>query len=422
MIINMKEVVEKYLNNAHYEMKENIETLLDTFLSNRSHFLLLKKYQYIKLKNKSFLGIKSRTTLDYIIQNLSTKVSEIKKINSIIKITDEESEIKKIVVNEQTIFLLPVDKAINFYFESSVLITENLTDAKIYIELAKLYLKEKNNKSTDLSITSLGSGGSQIKVQYENTIINEKKQGLCIVDSDKKYPNCKLGNTAKELKNIIKDDSINEVIILENQRELENFIPYDLLEYLSSTTANSFCKLIDKLMIPKEFMIKYYPYIDVKNGICIKEFSDCNWVSFWYEFLKKLDFKNITCKINEKEIIFSSCEEITLYDKNDIKDISEKLCNGYGDKIANEFFHFLKDDKLKFLIKDLEIKKNLIIKDSEKNKKIKEIIKKIEKDIEDYQIRKKTILKDNDDLKLIVKKVIDWGAHLYIPHQKSSIV
>lgn len=422
MIINMEEVVEKYLNDSHYEMKENIETLLDTFLSNRSHFLLLKKSQYIKLKNSSFLGIKSRTTLNYIIDNLSTKVSEIKKINSIIKITDEEFKIKKIVVNERTIFLLPVDKAINFSFESSVLITENLTDAKIYIELAKLYLKEKNNKSADLSITSLGSGGSQIKIQYENTIINEKKQGLCIVDSDKKYPNCKLGNTAKELKEIIKDDFLNEVIILENQRELENFIPYDLLEYLSSTTANSFCKLIDKLKISKEFMKKYYPYIDVKNGICVREFSDSNWISFWDEFLKKLDFKKITCKINEKEIIFSSCEEITLYNKDDIKGISEKLCNGYGDKIANEFFCFLTDDRLKYLKKDLETKKNLIIKDDEKNKKIKQAIKKIEKNIEEYQIRKKTILKDNDDLKLIVKKVIDWGAHLYIPHQKSSIM
>lgn len=301
--------------------------------------------------------------------------------------------------------------------ETSILITENIIDADIYTSLAKLYLKENKYQNINLALSSIGSGGSQINVQYTKSIIQELKQGICIADSDKKYPSCKLGDTAKNLKEVINNEFLNEVIILENQRELENFIPYNLLEYLCSTSANSFCKKIKNSILSDAEIKKFYNFFDVKSGIYVKDFFDPNFLEYWKEFINKIGFSNVECALENQKILISSLDELLSLDKNIIEKLSSKFCEGYGNKISNTFFDFLSEKKLKYLKEELEEKKLLKMDETLKNR----IIIEQEEKIANYISNQKIIFEDNKDLILIVKKIIDWGACLYIPNQTTSV-
>ena len=95
MIIDMQDIIKKYLDNKYDEKTmEKIETILENILSLDYHFLKIdvKDYKKIRDLEKEFLSKISKLKLDNIINTNSTRLDYFDEINAKIMICDEEIE------------------------------------------------------------------------------------------------------------------------------------------------------------------------------------------------------------------------------------------------------------------------------------------------------------------------------------------
>ena len=179
------------------------------------------------------------------------------------------------------IYLNPKD-ALNFEFnEESHLLTENIMDSEFYECVTKTYQK---NKRIDCGVFRtrffpVQGGGATIKDVY----LLECKHGehfcLCILDSDKKWPNCKVyGQTAQEFEKTIgawmKENG--EVIkcdyyVMQNTGEIENLIPLTVLKHFSSLQTSRFMRSYSSIFL----------WLDLKKGIEYKMFYNDEAYKEW---------------------------------------------------------------------------------------------------------------------------------------------
>ena len=143
----------------------------------------------------------------------------------------------------------------------------------------------------------LGGGNTTAQVVSENS----KKSDvpiLVILDSDRKHPSDEIGLTAKKVLGLEVTKNVN--VVLTSSREIENIIPFILLEDLFSNNKGQLVKLnkykkICDLQIDGANPIKY---IDFKKGIKLshatKDRCD-NTNKFWSEVLSGLGYQDINC-------------------------------------------------------------------------------------------------------------------------------
>lgn len=404
MIIDIQEIVEKYTTNSLKEENiELVENVLEIIFSSYYHIpkMLLRTYFKLIEKNKetNFLSKNSRNRLNELYSNATIIFNEINDLPCIVKIIEEDSRgifFEETEYNKKNIttFIVPLKEIERENFERVHFLVENLKDYNIYLKLSEILLEKRKMSFFKLDFYPDNGSGNEIGVQYNSTFINKKNIGICIVDSDKKYPNSDYGNTFQKLDNKIKESQKNKRIIfklleLKNQREMENFIPLELVEYLHKDTFHEKRKFNNIL---SEIEGEYYDYMDLKKGLPLKDFvNDNKFYEFWKEkFRGKM--LNVSSSIGIK---FNNFEEVEEYikekkfnnlKKNEIKSIY--LCEGYGTEISNKFYDFL--DEIESLKKETS---------------------KIEENDEIDVINKlKNKIFENKDLEYILETIILWGV------------
>lgn len=417
MIIDMEKLIEKYLNNE-YDHQTNIKIIkiIDNILNENSHFIKMKPLHYGKLCEKN-LSINSKEILLDMANNYSTKTSVVKKLSSKLIVT--QNEFKK----ENGIFKIPFEQLINYHLSSNHILGENLIDCKIYRELTNLYIKNKNFNGFKLNLEEENGGGSTIGKIYKDLCL-KKKIVISITDSDKKYPSDTYGKTAKGLETIkdnlfknYKNEIFLENIFSLNVRELENLIPLEIFKILFGDDEGTIFNILQDINNFEEF----YKFIDLKNGLKVKDLKNGDFLKEWKYILENINFRNINFNISnppqeklkqldnvlkssKEEKVKTKCLEIL---ENPIKkevryDSLEKLiegldgindscliCSGYNNKILDKFYNFLKNPEK-------------LIKKTKNDKSREEKIKNL-KDSYSYIL-------DNKEIEEISNKILTWGC------------
>ena len=208
--------------------------------------------------------------------------------------------------------------------EGTALVLENQNDDVIYKFIFKSIVHKimKKNYTAYWEIHH-GGGNTTGDVYSRIQEKNNTKMVLCIVDSDKKFPDNGYGETANKVKKANDKENIFSDYHVIDAHEVENLIPlslyYEFMETISSDDSIddniSLLDIYNKMYdTEKDFLQRYFDY---KNGIQCKELN-CSKNKIDPQF--KDDFKNnwlsivnyiapIKLKCNYKECNKPGCEE-----------------------------------------------------------------------------------------------------------------
>ena len=209
------------------------------------------------------------------------------KLNALIaKHDDAEEKVNYVRV-------ISVEQATDYRLnEQSIFLCESTNDCAFYKLLAHRYLHSIRDKirGVSLSLKDENGGGQMTFQQLEKCVKTEHHLTVCITDSDKKHGTSQMyvnepgiGKTAGFLKaaeTALNDDGLSNLFELHclDVHEVENLIPFSLLEELKITDANGRDRGITYLRMlqsKKDDLGDKYPEVllcyDIKKGININD-------------------------------------------------------------------------------------------------------------------------------------------------------
>jgi hypothetical protein len=188
-----------------------------------------------------------------------------------------------------------------FLFSSKIqkctLLGENEEDSFIYKIMAEEYIKTKELSNISIVLKPENGGGNTTSPVFINKIKRDDEICLCILDSDKKFPNdSSLGATANRLKRESKDifNLKYNYYIEERCRELENILPegFYYKKYFPDINKRS---IFNKLDILYEINHDFIYFLDMKDGLkhyTIRTEKD------WNQACKLVDTTKTSCGIS----------------------------------------------------------------------------------------------------------------------------
>lgn len=219
------------------------ESLVDVYPTlNESQCAALETIALSVFNGKNSLFAKKRT-LDWMMnQELSAaaksvclkvknRLSEYSSLRDIVgsKIIIVTSN-KDLSINEHGFWELPLILLERNPVSTCTLLTENLSDADIYLIAAEHYKKHNKINGLITSLTTIGGGGNQIYPAFMRFI--DKKEGFClsITDTDRDYPTAESNDTSKSCKSLADECRWIAAHMDVPARELENILPINIVE------------------------------------------------------------------------------------------------------------------------------------------------------------------------------------------------
>jgi hypothetical protein len=175
------------------------------------------------------------------------------------------------------IYLNPSTNSHAELYEECHLLAENLHDSGFYRIVTKVIQKTMHIDTAvyQTCFFPMQGGGVTIKDVYKLECQLEHHLCLAILDSDKKWPNCKEnGNTASKFEEEIAQMAIPllcDYYIMKMVSEIENMIPIDVLSRFSSPKQKSFLKNHYQVL----------PWCDMKKGLEYKILYDKTAYKEW---------------------------------------------------------------------------------------------------------------------------------------------
>lgn len=223
-------------------------------------------------------------------------------------------------------------------YEECHLLTENLIDGEFFEYLKDRYIKSKGTSWPICYMPQMGGGSTMAKV-YEMEIDRGQHFCISIIDSDKKWPSAKKGDTWRLVRDVDKDCYYGDengsdgcyafnctYYAMEELRELENLIPLEVLQSMPDVKSNQLLSMGLDLS-----------YHDMKNGLLIRTIIEGDYQNYLHSVYGKypdivadIDFYAAYRKAfhaNDKDGYEKACGKV-------------KLSNGLGSKIME---HTLKE-------------------------------------------------------------------------------
>jgi hypothetical protein len=210
----------------------------------------------------------------------------------------------------------------------STILGENDRDAELYILLANQYRLNERLYLFNVSARPRSGGGSGIVRVLNNYLSTEISPCLCVTDSDKLHPGCGKSATVRGCEELAATDSrIIDYLLLE-EREIENFLPIELIERSSPQCAN-FIEAINEV---QDYSAQMWSYLDIKKGIALDwiEKKDNPTQSYWRCFLDH--FRNLreNCAACNSEGKRKECECSSI--------------TGLGEKVLDKCLDYMKEN------------------------------------------------------------------------------
>ncbi|HZH83563.1 MAG TPA: hypothetical protein VFD87_10475 [Phototrophicaceae bacterium] len=147
------------------------------------------------------------------------------------------------------------------YCEKSQLLTENLTDFNVLVELAKLYLKERL-PGYALNLRPQNGGGNTTAQVLREIGGSPSGPVFCFADSDRRFAGDALGATARAIRATKVTDQWRVDSLVIEARELENILPYDLVRRVAEANKMQAEGVDSTLKLPVEYLF----YCSFKEG------------------------------------------------------------------------------------------------------------------------------------------------------------
>lgn len=156
------------------------------------------------------------------------------------------------------------------------LISEDFNDCKFYRHVLEHY-KKWNRINISCRFNEVSGAGDRTVDNVLNCVINNKQISLCIVDSDRKYPQQSISpnTTCGKCMRIGKKIPTYLFLVL-NVQEIENLVPFNVIDHMTWYDENRGNKeAFDHLRFnaKSEYVL---PYFDIKNGIVNDEMLRTN--------------------------------------------------------------------------------------------------------------------------------------------------
>lgn len=301
------------LSNEKEYLRKNInklKLLIDAHV-NGFHYLLLSKSMVKVLKE--IISDESFLKQVFSIQYQSTQIGGYKqKLKKRVLIISERYNSKK----ENNIIYMKLSK-VQPNINPVVVLSENSFDAKFYKKLSEGYIKHKVVDYRGRINCKPRGGGGSTTVEFLEAVAEEKDSFcLCIVDKDKKEPEC-FGDTANSVINFCsKNDGSFDYFIL-SCLEIENLVPP---KFYSEIVSDS--NVINTLSILENKEFSFLKFFDFKKGSeTIDGLGEGIFKKFYKwideseknerDFIKKVsdDYKKLHLEIVNNVISWSCCPQ-----------------------------------------------------------------------------------------------------------------
>ena len=228
------------------------------------------------------------------------------------------------------------------------LICEHLNDAVVYNLILTEY-KNKHGLEIDSNFYPMLGGGSTTAIVYEHEIKEAKTFILCLSDSDFKFNDSALGDTARNIKSIDnKYKSFNSYYYhLTQLSESENIIPLTVYrQYVDNNNDDGMkeiCKVFEKI---KGTDSRYLCYLDFKKGITLHRLQNIK-ENDNIKDIAAIVVEDVDSYIGEKTLQIqkeiSHIDDIQLREEQfKLQCKKNQLLRGFGDNILDNVLKFIK--------------------------------------------------------------------------------
>ncbi len=183
---------------ADHELRDNIlEALTRIALSYKhgDHLVFAKRASLEALKQCEALGELTQKIYNRLL-NRYAQLGPLRDFELKVEVRAQIDKIKTVSINGQKIIRVSAaDVANTAMTKETILLSENQNDVRFYKRLAETM---RQNRHIIIKCECQGGGGSTIVSEFQN-IVEQKRLCLCIVDSDRKYPQASMSKTAQQL-------------------------------------------------------------------------------------------------------------------------------------------------------------------------------------------------------------------------------
>ena len=214
-------------------------------------------------------------------------------------------------------------EASSFFLDvPTYLCTENQRDGKFYQIVCNYYLSQERMLNMSSCYKIWKGGGTDFGNALKDDSVLTDNFVLAIADSDKKYPNGKIGETAKSIMFLAHNRYNADYYILVNVSEIENLIPIKIVKKYNTNITN-----LDDMDLS---------YFDFKEGLKYQILYEKDCRAYWKSNFSRMNI--------DWEEILELTKNKTLSDYFDIVRGKAPLVSGCGKKLLDSL---LNDDDWK---------------------------------------------------------------------------
>lgn len=230
---------------------------------------------------------------------------------------------------------------------NNYLVCENVKDCDFYVLFAKRLLADKLGNTYRLNVLNSNGGGGTIVDVLKS---NQEYSCLVICDSDKKYPECRNGQTLEGVLDYFKTQYGHRLWMYAlHVHEIENLVPLNLLEFVvkrdkqHKKSLNSLKSIKDSVL--KNDFLKYFDFKKGLGGGLLRQIKE-----------KDSPFFEKCCRVllqtNKKQHDIDKAVEKRNVAKS--KDAEQPLINGLSDGILREALDYLQNNVENRQLLDME--------------------------------------------------------------------
>jgi hypothetical protein len=225
------ELIENDQNNGYQDLVFALENLA-TARREGKHAVIASSTTLKKLKDFHAISEASRGVYRQILESFSQIGDYTSLVDIYIELSLRQEAILENTHNKRILKVPPRFFVNTRNIQETILLCENLRDARWYRVIAEVVCKWKRIEGVKISFDSIGGGGTTIKDYYEKYQAEKNRFCICILDSDQDYSKGAMGGTALSVKNCHDSSCLLSHFVIINAREIENLIPIKVLEDL----------------------------------------------------------------------------------------------------------------------------------------------------------------------------------------------
>ena len=243
---------------------------------------------------------------------------------------------------------IPVQQFSNISgLQRTILLTENQQDAIFYKYIAQAYIAKRRVR-VNLHYITRGGGGSTISDEYQEIQNAQNALCICLLDSDKKSPEHRNGNTAKGVEQVNDPDALLTDFFIIKARDVENLIPIPAIwEVIHGNSQELAATVIETIAKGEESDALLY--LDMKKGLKLGEIllePRSAFSTYWsqiYSLIRHLIVQQISCDDEPRCRSVNECDCIVVPPLGDHLLVQ---VNQYFEKLTAHKIAELVDNKL----------------------------------------------------------------------------